>query len=56
MGADVKMLGDGQHVNQIAEPPLEKLSSGIDADQKREGGRPGRGPDDQARPDDGDRT
>lgn len=56
MGADVKMPGDGQHVNQIAEPPLEKLSSGLGADQKREDGCPGRGPDDQTRPDDGDRT
>jgi hypothetical protein len=56
MGTDVKMPGDGQHVNRVTEPSQEKLSSGIGASQKREDGRPGRDPDDQARPADGDRA
>ena len=56
MGTDVKMPGDGQNMNQITEPSQEKLSSKIGADQKREDGRPGRGPDDQARPAERDRA
>ena len=56
MGADDRMPGDGQHANQITEPTQERLAGGNGADQKRDDGRPGRGPEGQARPGNADRT
>jgi hypothetical protein len=56
MGAADDMPGDGRHANQITEPTPRTFVSEDSADQKRDSGRPGRGPDDQARPADADRT
>ena len=56
MGTNDKMPGDGRHANQITEPPQEEMMGEGSAIQKRDSGRPGRGPDDQARPADADRT
>ena len=56
LGADDKMPGDGRHANQITEPPQEEMVGEGSTIQKRDGGRPGRGPDDQARPASADRT